>query len=93
MTSQEFLTVAGWIAEGKAQVKSYEAVASGGWRNCNNVCLAGEFSEYRRKPEPREWWIQDGYLLSPCAYSSKQLKGPSGEAYPNQIHVREVIEP
>lgn len=90
MTSQDFLTVAGWVAEGKCDMKC----ADGQWRNTHAISINGAFDEYRRRPEPREWWLSAPKVGTGLKYEVSFVKPFDRTLHGLEIiHVREVLEP
>lgn len=84
------------LADGKLQIRVGER-----WIDISQdegVCFIDEPSEYRRKPEPREWWIVEISATTRLAFNSRESAcsfiADESRKLPKLtvVHVREVQE-
>jgi hypothetical protein len=88
MTHEEAIIAAGVMlawAEGK-KVQGRWRNSSCEWGDCSDPAWQWETNEYRIKPEPREWWLNDCFVGYGFKDAAKSMSKPGFEP----IHVREV---
>lgn len=99
MTREEAGKIATWMGLW-AQGKAVQFMSGGRWWDCVEDCFWQPAFDYRIKPEPREFWVNEfpneGLAWYPSRDEAVRRMAAgshiAGVAYRIAVHYREVIE-